>query len=434
MENDKKLQVVTQQRKKECLESALFELGLDSPFYASMLQELNISYNMMVPTAGIYYDKKREEFNIALNPYYFTSLEKKERAAILFHEILHFSHKHLLRAPKELTQDQQKLHNIAMDMAINQMIKNLPEGAVRVKDFKFKDTNGNTHPYPVFRTYEEYHQLLEMDVEQQKDGDDGDQGEGNKFGKMRIKAGSPNKDVLEGYAPMDSHDLWEGMTEEEKQDMMKEMAKVVQRTVEKSSYGHTIVPDNIKDLLEELNNRIKGIDYKRILKEAIKKTVAVQDRKPTWKRPNKRYGVYAPGTKTGDLPHVTILIDSSGSISYNELDEGLKLVDGFLKVGAKKCTLGFWHTEMYHTEKFKYKQGLVKDNLQSGGTDINCVMEYIEKTKPDLTIVFTDGCYSQSPLTAKGNQIIWIITSGGDENHPQKHVGKTLKLENLLKT
>ncbi len=413
-----KLPIITEQRKKECLESALFELSLDSPFYASMLQELNISYNMMVPTAGIYYDKKREEFNIALNPYYFTSLEKKQRSAILFHEILHFSHKHLLRAPKELNEKEQKLHNIAMDMAINQLIRNLPEGAVNVKDYKYKDNTGKVQAYPIFRTYEEYFQLLDADVKQEE------QQEGS----------SQNKEQLDKYMPMDSHDLWEGMTEEEKQNAMKEMAKVVQRTVEKSSYGHTIVPDNIKDLLEELNNRIKGIDYKRILKDAIKRTVSVQDRKPTWKRPNKRYGVYAPGTKTGDLPHVTILIDSSGSISYNELDEGLKMVDGFLKVGAKKCTLGFWHTEMYHTEKFRYRQGLVRDRLQSGGTSVDCVLNYIEQTKPDLTIIFTDGFYDKSEIKAKGNQIIWIITSNGQISHPMAHVGKTLKLENILKS
>lgn len=410
---------ITQQRKKECLESALFELGLDSPFYASMLQELNIAYSsVLVPTAGIYYDKKREEFNIALNPFYFTNLEKKQRAAILFHEILHFSHKHLLRAPKELTEQEQKLHNIAMDMAINQMIKNLPDGKVDVKDFKYKDANGKASPYPVFRTYEEYFQLLDADVKQEE----------------KQKGSSQNKEQLDKYKPMDSHDLWEGMSDEEKQNAMKEMAKVVQRTVDKSSYGHTIVPDNIKDLLEELNNRIKGIDYKRILKDAIKRTVSVQDRKPTWKRPNKRYGVYAPGTKTGDLPSVEIFIDSSGSISYNELDEGLKMTDGFLKVGAKNCMLTFWHTEVYHTQKFRYRQNLVKDNLQSGGTDITCVMQYIEKHKPDLSIVFTDGCYSQSDIKAEGNQIIWIITSNGDENHPMRHVGKTIKLANLLKT
>lgn len=413
------LPVVSQQRKKECLESALFTLSLDSPFYASMLQELNISFDDRCPSAGIFYDKKKEEFNVLLNPHYFTTKDKLQRTAVLFHEILHFSHKHLIRNMDKITPENVKLHNIAMDMAINQYIQNLPKGCVNVDDYKYKDSRGMVQPYPKFRPYEEYYQLLEQDVQQEQ----------------KQPGSSQNKEVLDKYKEFDQHgDGTEiDLTEEQKQQMMKEMANVLKRTIEKSTYGHTIVPDHIKDLLEDLNQRVKGLDYKKILREAIKRTVSVQDRKSTWKKPNKRYSVFAPGTRVGDLPFIANFIDSSGSISHTELNQALELVNGFLKTGAKRCMLGFWHTSLYRVQKFKYKQDILKDMIQSGGTDVSCVMEYIAKHRPDLSIVYTDGYYDKSDVKVKGNDIIWIITKGGNKNHPMCHIGKTLMLEDILK-
>jgi hypothetical protein len=48
--------------KKHALESALSQLADKDPFYAGLLQEINIRYSDAVPTAAIGYDKKKDSF------------------------------------------------------------------------------------------------------------------------------------------------------------------------------------------------------------------------------------------------------------------------------------------------------------------------------------------------------------------------------------
>jgi predicted metal-dependent peptidase len=97
-------------------------------------------------------------------------------------------------------------------------------------------------------------------------------------------------------------------------------------------------------LLREIESSISGMNYKKILRDTIKRTVCATDRESNWNRRNKRYGIFAPGTKQGVLPECALMIDTSGSISNIEMNEFLEVVSGFLKAGSRKCVLGLWHT------------------------------------------------------------------------------------------
>ncbi len=395
-------EVITSQRKKECLESGLFALGQGNPFYSGLLQEINIRFNDQCPTVGLMYNKKKQEFHIDINSQFFCKFNLVERSAILFHEILHFSHKHVFRI--EGGKDKiSMLDNIAKDMAINQFILGLPKGCVDVKNFK--DKLGVA--FPLYRTSEDYYQLLEQNQES-------------------------NKEELEKFQPMDQH-LWEDLSDEEYQKMLEEAKKLVERTVEKSAYGHNIVPDSIKDLLKEIEQKVKDIDYKTILKKAVKKSICVTDRESTWNRPNKRYGTYSPGTRVGKLPMLSIYGDTSGSISHIELNQFMEVIFGFLKSGHKNCWLGLWHQKLYSKKKFKFNEKIDQNILESGGTDIKDVMEDIKKTKPNLAIILTDGYFDEYSIKMETQDVIWVISENGNPNHPMEKLGKTIKLGALLK-
>lgn len=391
---------LTSQQKKDYLESALFELYMQNPFYAGLLTEMNIKYSDQIPTC-IAFDKKKQEFEIILNTQQMSMFSKLERTAVLHHEVLHFAHQHLLRATDY--EKDPKLYNIAMDMSINQYIQNLPQGCIEVKQFKKNDGS----PFPTFKGFELYYELLKDNQE-------------------------ANKDEMAKYTPETATDAhgWEEMEEGDYQKMAEEAKKLVNRTVEKTSTGYSELPDTLKDLMKELDRITEKLNYKRILKEAIKKTVCVTDRESTWNRPNKRYGVYAPGTRTGRLPNIGIFIDTSGSISHNELNDFLGILNGFLKHGAKKCSLGLWHTELYYYKPHKFRNTLDKEELQSGGTDVSAALDKINDEAPDLSIILTDGDFCPYPDKIKGS-VIWIISHGGNKNHPMKHVGKTIMLDAL---
>lgn len=400
--------LVSDYDKKNALQLASWQLLKQQAFYGNLLQEFVIRYSQNVPTAAFHYNKKLQQFEILLNTGFFcTHLNNKSRVGVLHHEVLHFSHQHMLRLfDGEKNGEIFKIKNIAADMAINQFIKHLPEGCVDVASWKLEDGS----LFPTFQSAEHYFELIKSEVQKNPKGKAAEQ--------------------LQKYVPMDDHQV-EELSEEEKQKMLEEAKRMVLRTIEKSSFSHSAVPDSLKDFLTAVDTMLASINYKQILKQTIKKTVSGADREHTFNRPNKRYGVFAPGSKVGQLPKLHFYGDTSGSISHVEFNQFLQLMDGFCKVGARDSMVKLWHTALY--TKFKYKKGLKFDqkDFESGGTDVSAALADIEKARPNLAIIYTDGYFDASAITPT-TEIVWIITEGGNCNHPMKHLGKTIPLGKLV--
>lgn len=393
--------------KKQHLESALFQFSTKHPFDTILLQEFNFRFTEYYPTAALQYNKKSDTFEIHINPKYFTTLTLNHRIGLLQHEIMHFTNRHFFRADMEkLSEEDRKLWNFAGDIAINQYIPDKPETWLSPEQFKMKDPNGKLVPFPKFKIMEEYYKLLSENKEE-------------------------NDKMLNGSGTADTH-LWEDLSEEEQQRMLQQAQGMLKRTIEKSQYGHGIAPGHLQDCLMEIEKRLITIDYKAILKRAVKKTLTVSDREGTWNRPNKRFGNVAKGTTVGKLPSLGIYIDSSGSICYDELNTFMQFLNNLIKVGSKKCTLGLWHTELYHTEKYRFNQKISKDVFQSGGTDVGCVFRHIKKSNPNLAVILTDGYYACDESDPKTNEIVWVISPNGTIDHPKKYLGKTIKMEDCL--
>lgn len=414
--------IIPEADKKKALESALYYLQSQQPFYGSLMQEITIKYMSLIPTACITFNPKQEQYEIYLNPEFFVlGLTADERVAVLHHEILHFTNKHLFRLPfMNAKEEDRKLYNMAGDMAINQYISPLPEGCIDVKQWHYYDNNGNKTAFPVYKNMESYYDLLKEEEKKEAKGDD----------KKHYKGkGGASAEQFGKYKEFDKHD-WDQLSEEDKEKMLNEAKKIIKRTIEKTQFGHSSVPDGIKDLLEEIEGLTATLNYKNILKKAIKRTVSVAERENSWNRRNKRYGAYSPGTRVGNLPKLGMYADTSGSISHKELNEFLQIISNFLQVGTRECMLNLWHTELYYKKKYKLRQTITREDVQSGGTDIGCVMADIHKNKPDMSIVLTDGYYDTSSITPTG-EVIFIISHGGNENHPMRHVGKTIPLDKL---
>lgn len=405
------------------LQRSLFYFTQEDPFIGGLLQELNFKAEYRLPTAALVFNKEKRTFEILINPTFFLKFNEDERIGILHHEIMHFTHNHMFRLQfKEgsTNQEDNKVKNIAADMSINQLIKTLPEGCVDFKKWRLKTGQA----FPPLKTSEEYYDLL-SDQENQKQNED-EKGDGNnpnsktsnELGKLKGGDGTT----------LDEHG-WGELSEEEKKAMAEEMKSIVKRTMEKTNYDRSQLPGSIKEFLEEIETFLKKLNYKRILQDAIKKFASSTDRDGTWKRPNKRVGQYAPGSTLAKLPRLNIYVDTSGSISVTELNIFLRIIDGFLKVGSRTCTLALWHTTLYSKKKYKLRQQLDKSDIESGGTDLNEVIDDINKTSPDLSIILTDGYYGNAKVP-KG-QTFFIISEGGNMEHHLKDKCKTINISGL---
>jgi predicted metal-dependent peptidase len=395
------------------ISASIYRICKEDPFLGALLQELNFKFSDEVGTACLRYFKESNQFDVILNQKFYDSLTPQERVAILLHEIMHFTHKHTYRFlsmniqpdpehPEKFHQ-KQRVWNVAADMAINQYIPGMPQKSVNVKDFKTKDGV----PFPLFQTMETYFRLI------------------NENGKE-------NEDILWKYGATgeatDEH-VWGDLTEEERQALLEKVKQVVARTIEKTGFGSDRLPEHIKDLLTTVDVTLDKLNYKRILRDVIKKRLVGTDRKHTWLRPSKRYGNFAPGRTNDNLPSLNIYIDSSGSISHTELNEFLTVMNNFLRVGNKACNLYLWHDNIYSHRKHKLNKPF-EHSLESGGTNIDCVTENIVDTAPDLAIILTDGYFTKTTFNPT-TEVLWIISKNGNAEHPNKHLGKTLPLEGL---
>lgn len=441
---------------KEMLDQAMYWFTRRHSFFGALLQEINMKYSNEFPTACVYYEPKFQEYNMVINPKFFEKdLKLEERIGVIKHEILHLSHGHLTRFQDKITdKKEQKRANFAMDIAINQMIPEvkekdsatpaieLPSFALKVTDFSYKDSTGKKMAFPLLKTAEDYYELMKnnecfMKMPQKSQDQHGkpEEGDGENSPVKPDKDGDVGmEDVLNAgqTKTLDEH-KWSEMSEEDKQKMLQAARDLFQRAIDKCGNGKSDIPGFVNDLIKELDSKLTNINYKQILKQALKKTITCPDRTNTWKRPSKRYGTYSPGTENGKLPNIHFYQDTSGSMSYREICEFFNIIDQFTKIGPKKINLGFWHTVLYKLKKYRNVKDVKQDDIQSGGTDVSQVLHHIKKTRPNLAIILTDGEYYHDSTKIEDVEIIWIISKGGSVEHPlKKSHGKTIGLKGIL--
>jgi predicted metal-dependent peptidase len=436
---------VSVENKSQALATAIYETSKTHPFMGSVLQCLTITYSHQIPTAGIMFNTDAKRWDMLINPFFFCKkLNAAQRKAVLLHELSHITHKHPMRIPfLKISARKRMLMNIAADMAINQFIKDLPSGCpscpppesqqpcsnemcpgrcIDVKDYYDIDPKTNQKiPWPTNQTMETYYELLIRRFDDPNKNENGSE-EGNAGG------GAHSGDLPQ---TIDEH-MWDGAAEEK--DMLDATEELVKRAMIKSRLSYDELPGHVQDLLEDIKVRRAELNYKALILSAMKKHATGHDRAHTWTRKSKRFGFKAPGTKVGELPKLELYLDTSGSISVEELNEFLEIVDQFLKVGARKCNISFFHTDLYGRQSYKMGTKIGRSQIQSGGTDLTKTLQDILMRKGDLSIIITDGAYDDVPVESwmkpgqQFPQVLWIISKDGNEQHPLARIGNTVKV------
>lgn len=450
---------------KSDLQTAIYSLTKSHPFMGSVLQIMNISFTHVLPTAGVMFNPEIKRWELFINPKFFCKqLNDAHRKAVLLHELYHITHKHPLRVPfMKLSVHKRQLMNIAMDMSINQYIKDIPDGCpscpppgqhgqcsapetccgrgIHLRDFfDYDEKTKKNIPWADRREAEYYYDKLlnrftDPDPSNTGEGDGEGEGEGDGQGGGKGKGkGQGGGDGQPGNAGggADTGDLpqttdvhhWDGAASEG--DMLEATEDLVKRAQVKCRFGYDELPGFVKDLLEHIKQRRAELNYKAIIMQALKSSLPANTRVSSWTRKSRRFGNKAPGRKNGEQPELDNFIDTSGSISIEEANSFLDIIDEFLKVGARKCMLNLWHTSNYYREEYKRGARLKKEDFQSGGTDLNDSFRVIAKERPDLAIILTDGYYGdidEKKLVGPNGQfpnVVFIISKDGTTNHPFK--------------
>jgi len=366
----------------EKLARASKTLILSEPFYGLFLVGLNKVIRKDIPTAGV--SKNGIGIQLSINPDFFINLSDKHQIGLIKHELLHVSFGHMIM--RDLYSNH-KLFNIAADLEINQYIDEsyLPEGGLMLDTFP--DLN-----LPTKAGTKEYYRLLEQ---AQEDGN--------------CSALNDIMNQMDGDSQYD-HKTWDefdDLSEADKKLVQKQVEHQLKETAEQTEKRQGSLPGELAGLIERLRYiKPASFDWKGYLKRFIGNSTITYTKKLKRKF-NKRYAAN-PGLKIKFKNNILVGVDTSGSVSNDELKEFMNEMAHMHKTGHE-ITVAQCDTQINSVEKFNpRKDWEVKGR---GGTSFQPVIDLFNKKKGLYTalIYLTDG-EAYPPEDCPANTL-WVHSS-----------------------
>jgi len=353
------------------------------PFYGIFLIGLQKEFSKQCATAGV--GKHGIGMRLVINPDFFADLSEPHQQGLLKHELLHIAFGHLILADKY---PNKKLFNIAADIEINQYIDRnmLPAGGLTLDTFK-------ELKLPKKAGTGEYYKLLE---------------------KTMDCSGNSSCDALQGILDqMDGdsqycHKHWEEVTElpeAAKKLVQKQYEHQMKTTAEEIQKKHGTIPGELAEIIERLFKvEPPKFNWKQYLKRFINNASKIYTKKLRRKY-NKRYSGN-PGLKIKHKNHVLVGVDTSGSVSSEELVEFMNELVHMHKTG-NQITVAQFDTQLTDVSEFNPKKNW--EIKGRGGTCFQPVTDHYNENNYSAFICLTDG-EAPNPDNCPKNAL-WVHSS-----------------------
>ena len=339
----------------------------NSAFFVTLCFSLVHVFDDSVATAST--NGRRVKYNIN----FFMGLSPPQRVFLLLHETTHCAYLHMLRLEGKKMPD----WNYATDYVINlQLVERgftmIPGGLL---DFAYKGMNA-----------EQVYALL----------------------PQKPPMPSLHMDDL-GDSEGSSSDPGDAQTLEE------DMKEILVRASMQSKMGGDspgTIPGEIEVFIDSLLS--PKLPWQTILSRYLRST---NKSDYTFKKPNRRFmpKMYLPSLQSQALENLTIAMDTSGSVSDKDFTYFVSELYSILRMmKPKKMTLVRFDTQITEVSDVSTVNELKNTVFTGrGGTDPTEVIEWINKTKPKLTLIFTDGEFNKLGVSTK-HPVIWLIHNNPD--------------------
>jgi predicted metal-dependent peptidase len=450
------------------------QLILKEPFYGHFFTGMLKDTSEKTDSITISMDGK-QMLKMLVNETYWSELKgendeatKNLRYGAIKHQILHIIFKHIFRGNEF---GHKQLFGIACDIAVNQYIASnqLTADAIRLEDFPdFKLERNQSVDYYYRMLMEELAEMQKQlggqgdsgegqgdsgkdqetpentestsPQEQSGDGEDGQQ-EQRQEGAGKEGAGKEGMENLndsqkkllglltDENSQLKQHDGWQSIsslsTAERKMleaAVNEQIVDTVQRVKVKN---RGTLPAGLSEYLEALLESFKpNVNWRRVLR-LFAASSSKTSLKNTIRRPSKRYGT-TPGIKIQKKQKILVAIDTSGSVSTEELVEFFGELYHIWKNGAEifivECDAAIGNAYYYRGKCPEVVSG-------RGGTDFNPPFEYAKtEYKPDAIVYFTDG-HCTAPENITNTPLLWMVSSKGiDEDSWDYLPGRKVKM------
>jgi predicted metal-dependent peptidase len=356
-------------------------------------------------TIGI--DSTSRPPRIKFNPNFINSMSFEMLEMIMSSEAF----KLLLKHSTNRFQNPKDICGLASQITVDEILK---KNAEKIPEFKQAFVTADDFNLPPDSFLEDYRRRLldERDkTEQQMEklfgkGEEGSDGDGSGEGSCKIS----NEDFQEFDSPQDALDSYMDPRNGSNQDWGEnemfdsEMKSFVDNYKGSSQYWGKHSGQFIGQIIAAHNPKISIREHLRRFGTSIQSSIQTLTRM----KPNRRFDLDALGKRRKDITKVLFAIDSSGSMSDDDLAEGFSVVNSCLKHATVHYML--WDCDIKYIEtKFKKAQTSFKV-AGRGGTCPEKVLEYAETHKYDGVIIYSDMFFSDNLKQPRGTKVFWLGT------------------------
>lgn len=399
--------------------SRVRDIIIDAPHYGLILSSVNryvaekTRRGSPCPTAGVY--KDGINMFMCINPTFWKTLDIEQHKFVLLHELLHICFMH----PSSMWRfKNHSLFNIAADLEINQHVLKVNgtkgiDGMMVLKNFDMD------RPEFYEKGTKWYYDYLQDEMDK-----------GTKTGQKCQQICDAMDAARESGQPgqYDGHPTWgdfRDMTDSEQRMIEGQMKRQMARATQMNQKLIGNLPGTLKGYIDEIMNPKPTYDWKALFRRLYTGYADTTYTKKTRKRESIRFPGM-PAVKIKKHSRVLCAIDTSGSISQDELVEFFTEVEGMRKSGVQ-IVVAECDTRIPKDGIYVYRNLNTIRNRQvtgGGGTDFNEPIEYLNQRSNqfNMLIYLTDG-YASVPRVKSMKPIVWVLSRNGYEADQFKEQG-----------
>jgi predicted metal-dependent peptidase len=370
-------------------------------FFADILIQLRIQ-SAKIGTIAVGSDE-HGRLTLLVDEEFFNELSFKGKQFVLAHEVLHIVLQHLIKGKEFMAMGiPQHVQNIAADLAVNSLLE-IPQ---ELNDSIVAPGYGLFYDFPKGLTFEEYIKKL-LEKSSKNNESSGSSGNNNNKSNQNSKNNDDNLKEIDKKR-IDSHEQWKEISETAAQDMINKAREIIKR------YHGNLPADLVREIEADYSKRF---NWKFRIKSFV--ASAMDYRKEiTYGIPNRRFpdriGEVA-GKRNKLLGNVMVFIDTSGSISDNELKQFMSVA---LSIPYPKEIYFIDSDIQGEPIKIRTITGIFKQKIKAkggGGTNFCPAFELAEKKRAKAIVYLTD-MYGTFPKKCN-IPTVWV-TATEDVNPP----------------
>ena len=365
-------------------------LIIKEPFYGLFVMGLNKRFDSNIDTAAVAIDGINPI--LLINRDFWYGLNEEERECIIKHEANHILLQHLTGNWEYLRNDNAGTLNKSMDCECNSYIPGLQKDPwCYPLRYGLENSKGTLY----------YYEQLIKDPNKGKD---------------------PN-----GEEPqlVDDHSQWQdgNVSDAQRQLVQQQIDSHAKNTAEQVQKNCGSIPGQFKEYIDSLFKiKPRIFDWKQYFRRYLGSIIDVELKK-TRKKESIRFPDCA-GIKHKRKSQILVVVDTSGSISTNDLCDFFSEIHHIYKAGA---VIDIIENDTKIQRMYRYSGKWDLSCVGRGGTQFDESVAYYNSHRRDYSscVFFTDG-YCNVDFKIHGDNM-WIITSDGQR---QQYPGKTIYIGN----